>query len=86
MPARSEPSFKRRLRKKPASFQKAIAECIERLVDNPRHPGLQVHPMQGHPGVWEAYVDKGNRITFHREGETLVLRNHCNHDMLRRSP
>lgn len=67
-------------------MQAAIAECVGRLVDNPAHPGLRVHPMQGVPGVWEAYVDKGNRITFHREGDTIVLRNHCNHDMLRRSP
>ena len=40
--------------------------------------------MQGHRGVWEAYVDRANRVTFHYDGETIVLRKNCNHDILRR--
>ena len=60
-------------------------ECCQRLVDDPRHPGLSVHPVQGHPGVWEAYVDQGNRVTFHheRDPDCIVMRNNCNHDILR---
>jgi hypothetical protein len=78
------PAFKRALKKKPPEMQAKIRECIETLVRDPRSPGLQVHKVQGTPGVWEAYVDRGNRITFERVGQgDIVLLNHCNHDMLR---
>jgi hypothetical protein len=65
-------------------MQQAIARCVELLADNPRHPGLNAHRMQGQPGVWEAYIDQANRITFHYEDGKIVLRKNCNHDILRR--
>ena len=80
-------SFKRRLDKKPPEQAGPIAECVQRLADDPRHPGLHTHRVRGAgPGVFEAYVDKANRITFHWEGADIVLRNHCNHDVLKRNP
>lgn len=60
--------------------------CVEQLSKNPRHPSLQTHKVQGTPGVFEAYVDKGNRITFERNGDTIILRNNCNHSILNRNP
>jgi hypothetical protein len=39
--------------------------------------------MSGVGDVWEAYVDQKNRLTFHYEDDVMVLRNHCNHDILR---
>lgn len=78
------PSFKKRLRKKPMQMQAAIVECVRRVIEDPRHPGLRTHRLRGTPGVWEASVDRGNRLTFHREpGGGLVFRNHCHHDILR---
>jgi mRNA-degrading endonuclease YafQ of YafQ-DinJ toxin-antitoxin module len=77
-------SFKRVAKKKERHMQGAIARCLELLGDNPRHPGLQTHRVQGMPGVWEAYVDRANRVTFHYDGEKIVLRNNCNHDILNR--
>lgn len=77
-------AFKRSAKKKDMPLQRAIARCVELLADNPRHPGLQAHRMQGQPGVWEAYVDQANRVTFHYDGSTIVLRKNCNHDILRR--
>lgn len=79
-------TFKKRLRKKTPHLQAAILECIDRLADDPRHPGLRVHRVQGIAGVWEAYVDLANRVTFHWDGDAIVLRNHCNHDILTRTP
>jgi hypothetical protein len=56
-----------------------------RLGENTRHPGLQTHPVRGTPGVFEAYVDRANRLTFHYDDEgRIVLREHCSHDILRR--
>jgi hypothetical protein len=81
------PSFKRELARKPVQLQAAILECVARLGDDPRHQSLQTHRVQGTRGVvFEAYVDRANRVTFHWDGPTIVLRKHCNHDMLQRRP
>jgi hypothetical protein len=80
-------TFRKRLRKKQPKLQGAILETIKRLADNPQHPGLQVHRVRSTAGVWEAYVDNANRVTFHYDDEgRIVMRNHCNHDILDRSP
>lgn len=81
------PKFKKIFQSKPPAMQAAIMESLKRLEEDPRSPSLQAHRMQGHPGVWEAYVDRGNRITFHYDADgTIVMRNNCNHDMLQRRP
>jgi hypothetical protein len=81
------PQFRRIAKKKPPQLQAAIARCVSLLADNPRHPGLEAHLMQGVPGVWEAYVDRSNRVTFHYDdARRIVLRNNCNHDILKRRP
>jgi hypothetical protein len=77
-------TFKRVLRKKTARQQGAIMECVQRLGENPRHPGLHTHTIKGNPGVLEASVDRANRVTFHWDGDTIVLRMNCSHDILRR--
>lgn len=78
-----EPAFKKRLAKKTPQQRGAILECIERLGRNSRHPGLHTHRVQGAKGVFEAYVDDANRVTFHWEDGAIVMRNHCNHDVLK---
>ncbi|QXE28955.1 MULTISPECIES: hypothetical protein [Microbacterium] len=90
---RVSPNFKRVLQKKPKEMREAVKQCILRLSENPRHPGLNTHKMKGlrsKDQVWEAYVDAGNRVTFHYElvgkKTIIVLRNNCNHDMLTRNP
>jgi hypothetical protein len=82
------PSFKKVLAAKRPRLQGAILECIARLGENPRHPSLQTHLARGVPGggVFEAYVDRANRVTFHYDAGRIVLRNNCNHDILRKNP
>jgi len=79
-------SFKKRFQDKESSLQAAIMETIQRLGENPRHPSLQTHLVHGtkNPKVFEAYVDKKNRVTWHWEDGVVVLRHHCNHDILKR--
>jgi hypothetical protein len=67
-------------------MQGAILECVRRLREDWRHPALRTKKMEGHPDVFEARVDRANRVTCHWEGDTIVLRNHCNHAMLQRNP
>ena len=82
------PKFKKILNKKPPQMRAAILECIARLAENPRHPSLRTHRVLGVPGggVFEAYVDGGNRLTFHYEDGKIVLRNNCNHSIIDRAP
>jgi hypothetical protein len=65
-------------------MQVAIMRCVALLAEDPRHPGLHTHRVQGTRGVWEAYVDDANRITFHYDDDRIVLRKNCNHSILRR--
>ncbi len=83
-------SFKKRLNKKgkrAPALMAAILECVARLGRDPLHPGLRSKGVKGRRGVFESYVDDANRVTWHwgEEGR-LVLRNHCNHDIVGRSP
>lgn len=74
-------------RAKPKELARAIGECVYRLGENPRHPGLQTHPVRGtkNPKVFEAYVDKKNRVTWYwgAAGKIVLLAN-CNHDIVSR--
>ena len=81
-----EPALRRRLKKKTPDQVGAILKCIDQLAADPRHPGLHTHRVQGVEGVYEAYIDQANRLTFHWDGNVIVLRNHCNHDILNRNP
>lgn len=79
------PSFRKKLSKKPPQMQGAVLESMARLVEDARHPGLNVHRVRGTDGIWEAYIDRSNRLTFeYDEAGDIVFRKHCSHDILRR--
>jgi hypothetical protein len=90
MPALEIPKgFKKRLDKKAKTsphLVAAILECVARLGDDPRHPGLHSKSVKGVPGVFESRVDGANRVTWEYGDDCIVLRNHCNHDIVTRSP
>lgn len=76
------PGFRERLWAKPSMLQGAILKCIDLLGDNPAHPGLRSKRIQGDPGMWEARVDRRNRVSW-KYGDTrgeIVVVNHCTHD------
>lgn len=83
---RTERYFRKRLNKKPPPMRAAVLRCITKLTQDPKRPGLRVHEVEGTPNVWEASVDDANRLTFHYDGPVIVLRNNCNHDILKRRP
>lgn len=83
-PVRISTRFKKQLHKKPVEMQDAIIEAVTQLRKDHTHKGLHTHRVWGQPGVFEARIDKANRLTFHWDGPTIVLRAHCNHDILKR--
>jgi mRNA-degrading endonuclease YafQ of YafQ-DinJ toxin-antitoxin module len=80
------PRFKRRFEKKTTEQRAAIMRTLARLEKNPRHPSLNAHELRGSGGVWEAYVNTGDRVSYQRDGDRLVLRMNCNHNDVLRSP
>lgn len=85
-PVEYAPLFRRAYKRKPPEMQAIIRAAVTQLRADWRHPGLHTHRVQGARGVFEARLDGGNRLTFHWDGDTIVLRNHCNHDILNRNP
>lgn len=78
--------FRDALDDKESKLAAAITRCVHKLGTNPRTPGLQTHAVQGtnDPKVFEAYVDKKNRVTWYWDDGAIVLLAHCNHDILKR--
>ena len=80
------PSFKKRFGKKTPKLQGSILKCIEQLSSDPRHPGLHTHKIRGTQSVFEAYMDRSNRLTFcYGDDGEIKLLNHCNHDIIKHS-
>lgn len=81
--ARTE-SFAKEFKFLPKEIRERVEQAISRLALNPSHPSLRAKKMQGVKGVWEASVTMSYRITFHRAGDTIVLRRVGPHDILRK--
>ncbi len=60
----------------------AIDRALEKLADDPRHPGLQVERLQRDSAspLWSARVSRGIRLILAREGETWVVLHVGKHD------
>ena len=56
----------------PKEIKKKFNKQISRLGDNPKHPSLQIHRIEG-TDFWEFYVDKGYRCVFKIEGNIYKL-------------
>lgn len=78
--------YKRRRKNKTKQMRDSIDECARKLRQNPRHPGLHSHRVGGFKGVWESYIDEANRVTWEYGEGSIILRNNCNHDILKRRP
>lgn len=70
----------------PKPVQRKVDKALRLLDTDYRHPGLHSHPVEGTPGIYEAYVDHKYRMTFERSGDTFIMRNVDNHDECLRNP
>jgi mRNA-degrading endonuclease RelE of RelBE toxin-antitoxin system len=55
-------------------------KALRLLAEDPRHPSLHLKKIQGTPGVWEARVDRGCRLTLEIRFDAFLLRNVGKHD------
>ena len=76
-------SFIRDYHALPDQLQKTVDKKLKLLLDNQRHPSLNIKKMQDPRNIWEGRITQGHRFTFGMEGEVLTLRRVGTHDILR---
>ena len=86
MPIEFSRRFVRQYGLLPLAIQRKVKKALRLLDADFRHPGLRSHPVEGAPGVFEAYVDQKYRMTFERHSDTFIMRNVDNHDECLRNP
>jgi mRNA-degrading endonuclease YafQ of YafQ-DinJ toxin-antitoxin module len=86
MPLKLTERFRKQYIKLPLVIRHKVDKSLKLLDSDFRHPGLRSHPVEGAPGIFEAYVDRKYRLTYERSGDTLILRNVDNHDECLREP
>lgn len=80
MPIAISERFARAYADLPVDVQKKVDKALRLLDEDFRHPGLRTHHIQGTEGIYEARVDRRHRLTYHRDGNLLVMRNVGQHD------
>ena len=77
-------AFKRDFRGLDGDSRGRVEAALLKMAENPRHPSLRTRKMEGRPDIWEARASRTHGITFHWEGEDIILRRVGTHDVLRR--
>ena len=68
-------------------LQKKVIKALRLLAENPRHPSLQIKPIKGVRGIFEARVDRACRLTFQRlPDDVLRLRTVGEHNKTLKNP
>jgi mRNA-degrading endonuclease RelE of RelBE toxin-antitoxin system len=60
--------------------KKQARKAIRNLALDVRYPALRVKKIRGTEHIWEARVSREIRLTFHVQGDTVILRNIGHHD------
>ena len=67
----------------PRQLRQRVDKALGLLLENPRHPSLQVKKMAGYDNRWEGRVTLHYRFTFSIDGDTYVLLRVGTHDLLK---
>lgn len=68
-------------RRLPQHIQRKFDKQLRFLVQNPRHPSLNIHRLADH---WEFYVDIHYRCIFQQDGDTYILKHVGGHELVDR--
>lgn len=83
----TEKSFDRDYVKLPKDIQALAEKQLALLLENPRHPSLQVKKMKvykGYKDLWEGRITIHYRFTFKIVGETYLLRRIGTHEIYKK--
>ena len=67
----------------PQQLRQRVDKALGLLLENPRHPSLQIKKMKGYENRWEGRVTLHYRFTFSIDGDTCVLLRVGTHDLLK---
>ncbi|MHB8880160.1 MAG: hypothetical protein ACYC69_01470 [Thermodesulfovibrionales bacterium] len=67
-----EPEFLPQYDELPKEIKKKFTKQIGLLSENPKHPSLKIHRLEG-SDYWEFYVDDFYRCVFKQEGAIFKL-------------
>jgi mRNA-degrading endonuclease RelE of RelBE toxin-antitoxin system len=67
----------------PQTLQQRVDKALALLLDNPRHPSLQIKKMKGYENRWEGRVSLHYRFTFTIDADAYVLLRVGTHDLLK---
>lgn len=76
MKHRALKSFWKDYEKLPEELKEKARKAFFLFKENPRHQSFQTHHIKGtgNPKIFEGYLDKGYRFTFHYEDDAAVFR------------
>jgi mRNA-degrading endonuclease YafQ of YafQ-DinJ toxin-antitoxin module len=66
MKYRRTATFNRDFDRLPTDIQKRAIESFKQFKENPQHPSLRVHKLQGKRGVWAGHVTLAYVFTFRK--------------------
>jgi hypothetical protein len=55
-----------------AGIQKQAREAYRHFKQDPAHPGLHFHRLEGHPELWSARVTRDYRVVGLQQGDTIT--------------
>ena len=67
----------------PQQLRQRVDKALGLLLENTRHPSLQVKKMEGYDNRWEGRVTLHYRFTFSIDGDTYVLLRVGTHELLK---
>lgn len=75
------PRFKREFSALPERLKERARKKLALFVQNPQHPSLQTHKMEGWGEIWEGWITGDYRFTFFKQGNTYTLRRIGTHEI-----
>ena len=87
MDFRTQSRFDRALRRKQRRNPRAanaVLQAMQKVLHDPENRGLNQHILDPAQRIWDVYVTRSARITYQRDGDTIIFRNNCRHDIIDR--
>lgn len=78
--------FKKAWRRLTEEERESGRKALRNLGTDLRYPWLRARKIKGAERLWEARVSRSIRMTFHIEGDVVVLRNIGRHDEALENP
>lgn len=78
--------FKKSYKKLKKDEQKALQKKLSLMSKNPHHPSLRTKKVLGTNDLFECTVNRGIRLTWQYEGESILLRVIGEHDEVLKNP